>query len=39
MIKISYFNERELLVKRDKNKDTEAKGTQVIPFLILLGLF
>jgi len=35
MIKINYFDERELLVRRDIEtkapKGTEAKGTQVLP--------
>jgi len=35
MIKINYFDERELLVRREIEtkapKDTEAKGTQVLP--------
>jgi len=39
MIKINYFDERELLVKREIEakapKDTEAKGTQVLPVTYL----
>jgi len=35
MIKINYFDERELLVRREIEtkapKGTEAKGTQVLP--------
>ena len=35
MIKINYFDERELLVRREIKtkapKGTEAKGTQVLP--------
>jgi len=35
MNKINYFDERELLVRREIKtkapKDTEAKGTQVLP--------
>jgi len=35
MIKINYFDERELLVRREietkAHKDTETKGTQVLP--------
>jgi len=38
MIKINYFDERELLVRREIKtkvpKGTEAKGTQVLPSLV-----
>jgi len=38
MIKINYFDKRELLVKREietkASKDTEAKGTQVLPIYL-----
>jgi len=39
MIKINYFDERELLVRREIEtkapKGTEAKGTQVLPHVYL----
>ena len=31
MIKLNYSDEREWMVKRDKNKDTKTKDTQVQP--------
>jgi len=40
MIKINYFDERELLVRREIEtkapKGTEAKGTEVLPQYLLL---
>jgi len=43
MIKINYFDERELLVRREIEtkapKGTEAKGTQVLPLLCLPIIF
>jgi len=39
MIKINYFDERELLVRREIEtkapKSTEAKGTQVLPLNLI----
>jgi len=39
MIKINYFDERELLVRRDRDKGTETKGTQVLPLFFFFFSF